>query len=85
MPFRSLIPLALCLAASAAHAGPVNINTADVAQLDAELFGVGPVLAARIVAHRQQHGPYQSPEDLLQIQQIGQRFLHNNRGWIRLN
>ena len=36
-------------------AGPVNLNTATLAQLDT-LPGVGPVLAQRILDHREQHG-----------------------------
>lgn len=39
--------------------GRVNINTASSAQLE-ELPGVGPVLAERIVAYREQHGPFAS-------------------------
>lgn len=35
----------------------VNINTASVAELD-RLPGVGPVTAQRIVAYREQHGPF---------------------------
>ena len=32
----------------AAHAGPVNINTADAETLAAELVGIGPALARAI-------------------------------------
>lgn len=39
--------------------GRVNINTANSSQLE-ELPGVGPVLADRIVAYRDQHGPFAS-------------------------
>ncbi|MCI4062181.1 ComEA family DNA-binding protein [Micromonospora sp. R77] len=50
--------------------GPVNLNTATLAQLDA-LPGVGPVLAQRILAHREQHGPFRSVADLRQVEGIG--------------
>ncbi|MFY1672649.1 helix-hairpin-helix domain-containing protein [Plantactinospora sp. WMMB334] len=50
--------------------GKVNLNTASVAQLDA-LPGVGPVLAQRIVAHREEHGGFRSVADLRQVTGIG--------------
>ncbi|MBQ1064065.1 MULTISPECIES: ComEA family DNA-binding protein [Micromonospora] len=54
----------------AAPAGPVNLNTATLAQLDA-LPGVGPVLAQRILDHRDQHGGFRSVSDLRQVDGIG--------------
>ncbi|MFE9191378.1 helix-hairpin-helix domain-containing protein [Micromonospora sp. NPDC007208] len=50
--------------------GPLNLNTATLAQLDA-LPGVGPVLAQRILAHREQHGGFKSVGDLRQVDGIG--------------
>jgi competence protein ComEA len=41
----------------------VNVNVAGVAELD-RLPGVGPVTAQRIVAYREQHGPFTSVEQL---------------------
>ncbi|MFY1624495.1 helix-hairpin-helix domain-containing protein [Micromonospora sp. WMMD723] len=54
----------------AAPGGRVNLNTATVAQLDA-LPGVGPVLAQRILTHRDQHGGFRSVGDLRQVDGIG--------------
>lgn len=51
-------------------AGPVNLNTATLAQLDA-LPGVGPVLAQRILDHRARHGDFRSVGDLRQVEGIG--------------
>lgn len=51
--------------------GKVHLNTADVAQIET-LPGVGPVLAARIVAHRDEHGPFRTVEDLLDVPGIGE-------------
>lgn len=50
--------------------GKVNLNTATLAQLDA-LPGVGPVLAQRILTHRDQHGGFRSVGDLRQVDGIG--------------
>lgn len=52
----------------------IDLNTAGVAELD-RLPGIGPVLAARIVAHRDAHGPFRGPEELLAVQGIGPRLL----------
>ena len=41
----------------------VNINTAPVSELD-RLPGVGPVTAQRIVAFREQNGPFETIEQL---------------------
>jgi competence protein ComEA len=57
-------------AAGATAAGKVNLNTATLAQLDA-LPGVGPVLAQRILDHRDRHGGFRSVGDLRQVDGIG--------------
>ena len=53
-----------------APAGPLDLNTATVADLDA-LPGLGPVLAQRIVDHREQHGRFASVEQLDDVPGIG--------------
>ncbi len=55
---------------SAAPIAKVNLNTADVAALDA-LPGVGPVTAASIVTWREKNGHFTSVEQLQEIQGIG--------------
>lgn len=50
--------------------GPVNINTAGVAELDA-LPGIGQVTAGKIVADRTANGPFRSLDDLARISGIG--------------
>ncbi len=54
----------------AAPGGLVNLNTATSDQLRT-LPGVGPVLAQRIITHREQHGPFRSVSDLRQVSGIG--------------
>ena len=53
-----------------APAGPLDLNTATVADLDA-LPGLGQVLAQRIVDHREQHGRFASVEQLDDVPGIG--------------
>ena len=50
--------------------GPVNINTADD-DLLGTLPGIGPGLAARIIEYRNTHGPFQSIEDIKNVEGIG--------------
>lgn len=51
--------------------GRVRLNVAGVQELEA-LPGVGPVLAERIVAYREEHGPFAVVEDLLDVPGIGE-------------
>lgn len=51
-----------------------DINTADAAAFET-LDGIGPVLARRIVAYRDEHGPFGSVEDLLDVPGIGEAKL----------
>lgn len=50
---------------------PVNLNAADAAALTA-LPGIGEELAARIVEYREEHGPFETVEDLTEVSGIGQ-------------
>jgi competence protein ComEA len=54
--------------------GRVNLNTADAATLDT-LPGVGPATAANILAWRQEHGRFESVDDLLDVGGIGEAKL----------
>ena len=50
--------------------GPIALNRANTKELET-LDGIGPVLAARIVAYRSQNGPFLNVEDLLKVSGIG--------------
>lgn len=52
----------------------VNVNTAGVAELQT-LPGIGPALAGRVVAYREENGPFRSVEDLLAVKGIGARLV----------
>lgn len=60
-------------------AGPVDINTADAAALAQALKGVGPAKAEAIVAFREKNGPFNSVEDLVLVQGIGEKTVEMNR------
>lgn len=65
---------ALAAAPGMSSDGRVNLNTADAAALDT-LPGVGPATAAKILAWREQHGRFESIEDLLDVGGIGEAKL----------
>ncbi|MFV0373582.1 helix-hairpin-helix domain-containing protein [Microbacterium sp.] len=54
--------------------GRVSINTSDAAALQ-RLPGIGPALAARIIAWRTENGPFTSVDDLLAVPGIGEKVL----------
>ena len=69
------IPTAAASASSgggepAALTGPVNINTATAAELEA-LPGIGPALAQRIVEYREANGPFTAIEQIQNVSGIG--------------
>lgn len=64
-------PGAAPAAGPAVPGGPVDLNSATVADLDA-LPGLGPVLAQRIVDWRTEHGRFTSVEQLREVTGIGE-------------
>ena len=59
----------------------VNINTATEQEL-LEIPGVLPMRARFIVQYREEHGPYQSVEDLLNVPGIGKEVLEDLRPYV---
>jgi competence protein ComEA len=68
--------------APASRAGPVDLNSATVEQLDA-LPGVGPATAQAILEFRRRHGRFRSVQDLLQVSGIGPAKLATLRPLVR--
>ena len=56
----------------------VNLNTATLDQLET-LPGIGPALGQRIIDYREQHGPFRTVEDLLDVSGIGDQRLADLR------
>lgn len=57
----------------------ININTASTVQLD-ELPGIGPALAAKIVADREENGPFSSLDDLDRVSGVGPSIVESLAG-----
>ena len=92
-PMRLLKPriLALCLCGALLLGAPrqlpehpVNLNTATVTEL-MQLPRVGPRTAERIVAFRQEHGPFQRPEDLMNVKGIGEKTFRRLMAYITVD
>lgn len=63
---------------------PVNINTADAETIAETLQGIGLSRAHAIVAYREQHGPFTSIDDLVNVKGVGNRTLEGNRSRVSL-
>jgi competence protein ComEA len=68
-----------------AHVGgtKININSASVAELQG-LHGIGEKKAAAIIEYRQQHGKFQSIQDLQKVKGIGPKLMEKNQDRIGL-
>lgn len=53
---------------------PIKINSVGLDEICA-LKGVGPKLAAKIIAFREQNGPFLTPQDLQKVPGIGKKKL----------
>jgi competence protein ComEA len=64
--------------------GRININRAGASELEL-LPGIGPSLAAKIIEYREANGPFQTPQDLVDVAGIGPAKLEDLLDWIRLD
>ncbi|MFC4528371.1 helix-hairpin-helix domain-containing protein [Dyella halodurans] len=76
--------LILAFALPALAATPVNINKADAPTIAKSLDGIGLSKAEKIVAWRDEHGPFKSVDELSQVKGIGPATLERNREAILL-
>jgi competence ComEA-like helix-hairpin-helix protein len=63
--------------------GPVDLNLADAASLDA-LPGVGPARARAIVEYRQANGPFRAVQELSRVPGIGPAALARLQGRVQV-
>lgn len=77
-------PAALAAPSGSAACGPspLPLNSATATELDC-VKGLGPALAARIVADRAARGPFGSPEELDRVPGIGKRLVERIRPYVR--
>ena len=61
----------------------VELNTASK-QLLAYVSGLGPSLAASIVTHRNEHGPFKSRADLKTVARLGPKAFEQAAGFLRI-
>jgi uncharacterized protein len=61
----------------------VELNTASK-QLLGYVSGLGPALAGSIVAHRDQHGPFKSREELKKVERLGPKAFEQAAGFLRI-
>ncbi|MDP6289635.1 MAG: helix-hairpin-helix domain-containing protein [Arenicellales bacterium] len=78
-----LCGLALAFSTVGAIGGErVDVNSADAETLAICIDGVGEVLAARIVAYREQNGLFAEIEELMNIKGIGVKIIELNREYL---
>ncbi|HWV77832.1 MAG TPA: ComEA family DNA-binding protein [Isoptericola sp.] len=70
-------------ASSASPGGAVSLNSATAADLEV-LPGIGPALAGRIVAWREENGPFTSVDELDEVSGIGPSVLAQVRDLVTL-
>ena len=59
--------------------GPVDINTASAEALAEAIHGVGLKRARAIVLHREEHGAFDSVDQLEQVRGISTKTIERNR------
>ena len=61
----------------------IDLNAASEAELGL-LPGIGPAIAGRIVAYREEHGPFRTVDDLDRVKGIGPKILEKVRPLVRV-
>lgn len=69
--------------AKADHVYRIDLNTANWVEI-AQLEGIGPALAHRIVEDRQRQGPFRTVEELDRVKGIGPKTLERLRPYVRV-
>ncbi|MHC1790659.1 Tex family protein [Solidesulfovibrio sp.] len=69
--------------ASCVNAVGVDLNTASL-ELLSYVSGLGPALAANILAHRAEQGPFRSRAELRKVKRLGPKAFEQAAGFLRL-
>lgn len=72
------VMMALVSVSLAQEAEKININKASATELT-QLKRIGPKLSERIVEYREKHGPFERPEDIMQVKGIGPKTFELNK------
>ena len=72
------VMMALVSVSLAQEAEKININNASAVGLT-QLKRIGPKLSERIVEYREKHGPFELPEDIMQVRGIGPKTFELNK------
>ena len=72
------VMMALISVSWAQEAEKININKASAVELT-QLKRIGPKLSERIVEYREKHGPFERPEDIIQVRGIGPKTFELNK------
>ncbi len=62
---------------------PIDINRATAQELQS-LRHIGPVIAKRIVAYREQHGAFSATQDLKRVKGIGEKIFADINPFIKI-
>jgi competence protein ComEA len=71
-------------AAAGSEVRQVDLNTADSTALET-VPGIGKSLSERIVAFRDKNGPFQSVDDLLKVQGVGEKSIQKLRPYLTVS
>lgn len=82
--FILAVALILLSVSSVVLAAPVNVNTATAEEISENLVGIGLKKATAIVEYRQQHGVFQTANELINVKGIGLETLEKNKSDILL-
>jgi competence ComEA-like helix-hairpin-helix protein len=69
---------------AAAASGLININTAGIVELST-LWGISTVRAQRIISYREQHGAFQTTEEIIDVRGIGRGIFNRITDLITVN